>query len=109
MSNQTCFRDDDKLTAEFSPFGTITSCRIMKDDKGASRGFGFVCYSSPDEASKAVSELNGKMIGTKPLYVSLAQPKDVRQKQLSAQAAQQEQIRSQQMVRASSNRQYTKN
>lgn len=70
----------------------------MKDDKGASKGFGFVCYASPDEASKAVSELNGKMIGAKPLYVSLAQPKEIRQQQLSAQVAQREQIRSQQMV-----------
>jgi polyadenylate-binding protein len=87
------------LNAEFAPFGTITSCRIMKDDKGASKGFGFVCFSSPDEATKAVTELNGKMLGSKPLYVSLAQAKDVRQQQLAAQSAQREQMRNQQMVR----------
>jgi len=93
-----CIRDDDKLHAEFTPFGTITSCRVMKDDKGASKGFGFVCFSAPDEASKAVAELNGKMIGAKPLYVSLAQPKEIRQQQLAAQVAQREQMRNQQMV-----------
>lgn len=92
------FRTDEKLNAEFAPFGTITSCKVMSDDKGTSKGFGFVCFSAPDEATKAVQELNGKMIGSKPLYVSLAQPKDVRQQQLSAQVAQREQMRSQQMV-----------
>jgi polyadenylate-binding protein len=91
-------RDDEKLNAEFAPFGTITSCKIMRDDKGASKGFGFVCFQAPDEATKAVTELNGKMIGSKPLYVSLAQPKDVRQQQLAAQSAQRDQLRNQQMV-----------
>jgi len=38
------------------------------------------------------------MIGTKPLYVALAQPKDVRQQQLAQQNAQLEQMRNQQMA-----------
>lgn len=80
--------DDEKLRGEFEAFGTITSCKIMRDEKGASKGFGFVCYSSPDEATKAVSEMNNKMIGAKPLYVSLAQRKDVRRQQLESQIAQ---------------------
>ena len=73
----------------------------MVDEKNVSKGFGFVCFSAPDEATKAVTELNGKMIGTKPLYVSLAQRKDVRKQQLEAQVAQRNQIRTQQMVRLS--------
>ncbi|GAA5974978.1 hypothetical protein JCM11641_006787 [Rhodosporidiobolus odoratus] len=91
---------EDKLKAEFEPYGQITSCKIMVDEKGASKGFGFVCFSSPDEATKAVTELNGKMIGTKPLYVALAQRKDVRKQQLEAQVAQRNQIRSQQLQAA---------
>jgi polyadenylate-binding protein len=79
--------DDDRLRSEFEPFGSITSCRVMKDEKGVSRNFGFVCYASPDEATKAVSEMNGKMIGTKPLYVALAQRKDVRRQALESQMA----------------------
>jgi polyadenylate-binding protein len=90
---------EDKLQAEFEAYGQITSCKIMVDEKGASKGFGFVCFSSPDEATKAVTELNGKIIGTKPLYVALAQRKDVRKQQLEAQVAQRNQIRAQQLVR----------
>ena len=50
--------DDDRLRGEFEPFGTITSAKVMRDDKGTSKGFGFVCFSSPDEATKAVAEMN---------------------------------------------------
>eukprot|EP01112_Ceratiomyxa_fruticulosa_P017037 TRINITY_DN5240_c0_g1_i2.p1 TRINITY_DN5240_c0_g1~~TRINITY_DN5240_c0_g1_i2.p1 ORF type:complete len:639 (-),score=136.63 TRINITY_DN5240_c0_g1_i2:136-2052(-) len=80
--------EDDRLRAEFSSFGTITSAKVMRDDKNGSRGFGFVCYASPDEATRAVTEMNGKMLGAKPLYVALAQRKDIRKAQLEAQHAQ---------------------
>lgn len=79
--------DDDRLRTEFSPFGTITSCKIMRDEKGFSRGFGFVCFTQSEEATKAVTELNGRMIGQKPIYVALAQRKEVRRAQLEAQRA----------------------
>lgn len=92
--------DDDKLRAEFEPFGTITSCKVMRDEKGTSKGFGFVCFSAPDEATKAVAEMNNKMIGTKPLYVSLAQRREVRRQQLESQIAQRNQIRMQQAATA---------
>ncbi|KAG5323251.1 Protein phosphatase PP2A regulatory subunit B, partial [Termitomyces sp. Mn162] len=68
--------DDDKLRAEFEPFGTITSAKVMRDDRSISKGFGFVCFSTPEEATKAVAEMNNKMIGSKPLYVSMAQRRE---------------------------------
>jgi polyadenylate-binding protein len=77
--------DDEKLRSEFSTYGTITSAKVMKDDKVNSKGFGFVCFSSPDEATKAVTEMNGRILVTKPLYVALAQRKDERRAQLSTQ------------------------
>ena len=92
--------DDDKLRGEFEPFGSVTSCKVMRDDKGTSKGFGFVCFSTPDEATKAVAEMNNKMIGSKPLYVSLAQRREVRRQQLESQIAQRNQIRAQQAAAA---------
>lgn len=77
--------DDTKVIQVFSQFGTITSAKIMKDSKGVSKGFGFVCFTSPEEATKAVTEMNGKIVGSKPLYVALAQRKDVRKLQLESQ------------------------
>jgi polyadenylate-binding protein len=77
--------EDEQLRQEFAPFGTISSARIMRDEKGASRGFGFVCFSAPEEANKAVAELNGKLFGTKPLYVALAQRRDARRAMLENQ------------------------
>jgi len=79
---------EDDVRKEFETFGTITSCKIMRDDKDVSRGFGFVCFSTQDEATKAVNDMNGKMLANKPLYVALAQRKDVRRAQLEAQHAQ---------------------
>ncbi|KDN52520.1 polyadenylate binding protein [Tilletiaria anomala UBC 951] len=90
--------DDERLREEFAPFGTITSAKVMRSSNGVSRGFGFVCYSAPDEANKAVTEMNGKMLDNKPLYVALAQRKDVRRQQLEAQMMQRNQLRLQQQA-----------
>ncbi|CAK4074031.1 unnamed protein product [Aphanomyces euteiches] len=80
---------DEELREAFAPVGTITSCRIMRDPAGNSRGFGFVCFATPEEATKAVTEMSGKLISGKPIYVALAQRKEVRRAQLEAQHAQQ--------------------
>merc|ERR1712209_255695 len=76
--------DDDRLRKEFAPFGTITSAKVMNED-GRSKGFGFVCFSSPEEATKAVTEMNGRIIVAKPLYVALAQRKEDRKAHLAQQ------------------------
>eukprot|EP00463_Aulacantha_scolymantha_P002967 TRINITY_DN371_c0_g1_i1.p1 TRINITY_DN371_c0_g1~~TRINITY_DN371_c0_g1_i1.p1 ORF type:complete len:275 (-),score=31.10 TRINITY_DN371_c0_g1_i1:752-1576(-) len=78
--------EDAKLRADFSQYGEVTSAKVMKEN-GKSRGFGFVCFSSPQSASRAVAQTNGRIINGKPLYVALAQRKDDRRMQLEAQFA----------------------
>ncbi|XP_017124946.1 polyadenylate-binding protein [Drosophila elegans] len=77
--------NDDRLRKEFSLYGTITSAKVMTDEEGRSKGFGFVCFISPNEATCAVTELNGRVVGSKPLYVALAQRKEERKAHLASQ------------------------
>lgn len=76
--------DDERLRKEFAPYGTITSAKVMVED-GRSKGFGFVCFSHPEEATKAVTEMNCCIVGSKPLYVALAQRKEDRKAHLASQ------------------------
>ena len=75
---------DERLLQEFAPYGTITSAKVMSEE-GRSKGFGFVCFSAPEEATKAVTEMNGRIIVSKPLYVALAQRKEDRKAHLATQ------------------------
>ncbi|XDB57003.1 PREDICTED: polyadenylate-binding protein 1 isoform X2 [Capra hircus] len=101
--------DDERLKDLFGKFGPALSVKVMTDESGKSKGFGFVsferhedaqkvmmeggrskgfgfvCFSSPEEATKAVTEMNGRIVATKPLYVALAQRKEERQAHLTNQ------------------------
>ncbi|XWS52937.1 hypothetical protein CRYUN_Cryun11dG0115200 [Craigia yunnanensis] len=51
--------DDDQLKKHFEHCGKVNSVKIMTDKKGIKRGFGFVCFSQPQEAEQAIRILNG--------------------------------------------------
>jgi len=74
--------DEASLRALFESFGQITSVAAPVDDKGKCKGFGFVCFQSPDEATKAVTEMHLKVVKGKPLYVGLAEKREARQERL---------------------------
>lgn len=76
--------NEERLKKEFSVFGVIRSARLMLDDKGNSKGFGFVCFTTPEEAQRALSDMNSRILQgcTKPLYVALHEPKEVRRHKL---------------------------
>ncbi|ELW62457.1 polyadenylate-binding protein 4-like [Tupaia chinensis] len=64
--------DDEKLRKEFSSFGSISRVKVMQEE-GQSKGFGLICFSSPEEATKAMTEMNGQILGSKPLNIALSQ------------------------------------
>jgi len=82
--------NDQKLRELFEQFGDITSAVVMQDQEKRSKGFGFVCFKTPDQATKAVTEMNSKIVEGKPLYVALAQRKEVRRQMLEQQFNQQQ-------------------
>lgn len=52
--------DDQSLREAFSEFGEVTEARVILDrDSGRSRGFGFVSFSSGEEAASALSVFRG--------------------------------------------------
>ena len=64
---------DDQLREIFARFGPCDSASVVTDRvSGRSRGFGFVEMSSDDDASRAVSELDGSDFGGRKLTVNAA-------------------------------------
>jgi RNA recognition motif-containing protein len=62
----------DKMLHDFFRYiGEIRSLHIVRDPRGRSRGFGFLTYSSAEQALRAIVELNGKFLGRKPIVVML--------------------------------------
>lgn len=67
---------DDQLMAIFSPFGQVTSAQVVVDrNTNRSRGFGFVEFENDEDASKAMSELDGSDQDGRPMAVKEARAK----------------------------------
>ncbi len=67
--------DEEELRKMFEEMGDVQSVALITDrETGRSRGFGFVEIDD-EGAEKAMSELNGKDIGGRPLRVNEAQDK----------------------------------
>lgn len=69
---------DEQLRELAQAYGTPESAEVVKDRiSGTSRGYGFVVYSTADEAQAAIAGLNGKDVDGRTITVSEARsPKD---------------------------------
>jgi len=69
---------ESELTELFSSIGPVQSVSVITDrETGRSRGFGFVEMDDSD-AEKAISQLNGRDLGGRPLRVNEAQDRQRR-------------------------------
>lgn len=58
------------------PFGTIVSANVATEkSSGQSKGFGFIEFSSDDEARAAITGLDGRDVNGQSLKVSEAKPR----------------------------------
>ena len=70
---------DEELEGTFTPYGQVTSARVMVDRySGRSRGFGFVEMPDDGEAQAAIDALNGKDHMGRALTVNQARPREPR-------------------------------
>ncbi|GAA5843235.1 hypothetical protein JCM3766R1_006632 [Sporobolomyces carnicolor] len=68
----------------FTPYGQIVSARVMTDPiTTLSKEFGFVSFKEAGQASLAISEMDGRLVGRKHLTVRLHEPKKLRESRLS--------------------------
>lgn len=74
--------DKEQLKDLFSKYGTVSSTKVMKNSKEASRGFGFVCFEDKSCAQVALDALNNVPIEGKPLFVNHAELKEARRQRL---------------------------
>eukprot|EP00002_Diphylleia_rotans_P026133 TRINITY_DN519_c0_g2_i1.p1 TRINITY_DN519_c0_g2~~TRINITY_DN519_c0_g2_i1.p1 ORF type:complete len:602 (-),score=117.51 TRINITY_DN519_c0_g2_i1:1811-3616(-) len=64
---------DDGLAELFQPFGDIISAKVMVDVKtGQSLGYGFIRYTTADEAYLAIAKMSGAQVGNKTLLCKLS-------------------------------------
>ncbi|MCL5410560.1 MAG: RNA-binding protein [Patescibacteria group bacterium] len=67
---------DEDLKDAFSSFGEVVSASVVRfPDTGRSKGFGFVEYSSTEEAQKAKDEMDGKELQGRAIKIDFARPR----------------------------------
>src|ERR1700712_3990416 len=70
---------DEDLKEFFTPYGEVTSAKIITDrESGRSRGFGFVEMSDDAASKKAIAELNDASVDGRTIKVMEAKPKEDR-------------------------------
>jgi RNA recognition motif-containing protein len=79
VSNLSFDVQDEDLKEFFTPYGEVTSAKIITDrESGRSRGFGFVEMSDDAASKKAITELNEATVEGRTIKVMEAKPKEDR-------------------------------
>jgi len=79
VGNLDYYTNEKDLEGLFSQYGAVTSATVITDrDTGRSKGFGFVEMGTDEEASAAITGLNGKEINSRQIVVNEARPREDR-------------------------------
>ncbi len=79
VSNLSFNVQDEDLKEFFTPYGEVSSAKVITDkETGRSRGFGFVEMSDDAASQKAITELNGATVENREISVSVAKPREER-------------------------------
>src|SRR5215203_1799855 len=77
VSNLSFNVQDEDLREFFTPYGEVTSAKVINDrETGRSRGFGFVEMSDDTASKKAITELNEATVDGRTIKVMEAKPKE---------------------------------
>ncbi|ONK77565.1 uncharacterized protein A4U43_C02F7930 [Asparagus officinalis] len=70
------YTTEESLSEAFSQYGQVIEAKIIMDRvSDRSKGFGFITFASQEEADRAVSEMNGKILNGRTVYVDYAKAK----------------------------------
>ncbi len=76
VGNLSWSMTDDDLNNLFSPYGTISSAKILREkNTGRSKGFGFVEMADDEAARAAIAALNETEVGGRKIIVNESQPR----------------------------------
>ena len=65
------------LTRTFSRYSSFQKARVVRDKRSnKSKGYGFVSFKDPADFTRAIKELNGKYVGSRPIKLSKSNWKD---------------------------------
>ena len=79
VSNLSFDVQDEDLRGFFSPYGEVTSAKVIMDKyTGKSKGFGFVEMSDDAAAKKAIAELDNGVVDGRNIKVMEARPREDR-------------------------------
>lgn len=62
--------DNKELYEVFCVFGDVSTCKVVVDSRGRSKGFGYVQFQKEEDAKVAIRKLNGMLIKGKQVYVA---------------------------------------
>ncbi len=70
---------EDDLRQLFAGVANVASVTLVTErDSGRSKGFAFVEMATPEDAQKAISQLNGQSLHDRTIRVDMARPREER-------------------------------